>query len=83
MESPAEMAGLKSDDFLIKVNDINVVGERYNKTVALIKNESDKGRLRLEVIEPASYETIIIKSADNDAHLFEKYDVDKYLDPSM
>lgn len=58
MDSPAELAGLKGDDYLIKVNDVNVVGERYNKTVALIKNESDKGRLRLEVVEPAlaSYE---------------------------
>ena len=50
--SPAECAGLKADDYLLKVNDINVIGERYNKTVALIKNESEKGRLKLEVVEP-------------------------------
>ena len=50
--SPAECAGLKADVYLLKVNDINVVGERYNKTVALIKNESEKGRLKLEVVKP-------------------------------
>jgi len=31
----------------------SVLGERYTKTITLIKNESDKGRLKLEVIEPA------------------------------
>ena len=57
-ESPAHYSGLKSDDYLLRVNDLDVVGERYNKTVALIKNESEKGRLKLEVIEPhlAPYE---------------------------
>ncbi len=30
-----------------------MIGERYTKTVTLIKNESEKGRLKLEVIEPA------------------------------
>jgi hypothetical protein len=50
--SPAMLAGLKNDDLLLKVNDVNVVGERYSKTVTLIKNESERGRLKLEVIEP-------------------------------
>lgn len=54
MNSPANMAGLKNDDLVLKVNDVNVVGERYNKTVTLIKNESEKGRLKLEVIDPQS-----------------------------
>ena len=49
-DSPASYAGLRNDDLILKVNDINVVGERYNKTVALIKNESEKGRLKLEVV---------------------------------
>lgn len=52
LESPAHYSGLKSDDYVLRVNDVDVVGERYNKTVALIKNESEKGRLKLEVIEP-------------------------------
>jgi C-terminal processing protease CtpA/Prc len=53
-DSPASYAGLRNDDLILKVNDINVVGERYNKTVALIKNESEKGRLKLEVIDTQS-----------------------------
>lgn len=52
LESPAHYSGLKSEDYVLRVNDVDVVGERYNKTVALIKNESEKGRLKLEVIEP-------------------------------
>ena len=51
--SPAFLGGLKKDDYLITVNGVNVVGEQYTKTVALIKNESEKGTLKLEVIEPA------------------------------
>lgn len=50
--SPAMDSGLRGDDLILKVNDLNVVGERYSKTVALIKNESEKGRLKLEVIDP-------------------------------
>ena len=53
-DSPASYAGLRNDDLILKVNDINVDGERYNKTVALIKNESEKGRLKLEVIDTQS-----------------------------
>lgn len=53
-DSPAFYAGLRNDDLILKVNDLNVVGERYNKTVALIKNESEKGRLKLEVIDVQS-----------------------------
>ncbi len=51
INSPAMLAGLKNDDLVLKVNDVNVVGERYSKTVTLIKNESEKGRLKLEVID--------------------------------
>ena len=54
MNSPAMLSGLKNDDLVLKVNDVNVVGERYNKTVTLIKNESEKGRLKLEVIDTQS-----------------------------
>lgn len=50
--SPAERGGLRTDDLILKVNDINVVGERYSKTVAQIKNESERGILKLEVIDP-------------------------------
>jgi hypothetical protein len=54
INSPAMLAGLKNDDLVLKVNDVNVVGERYSKTVTLIKNESEKGRLKLEVIDQQS-----------------------------
>lgn len=53
--SPAFLGGLRKDDYLLKVNDVSVVGERYTKTIARIKNESQKGRLKLEVIEPALF----------------------------
>ena len=49
--SPAMFGGLKPDDLILKVNDVNVVGERYSKTISLIKNESQNGRLKLEVID--------------------------------
>jgi hypothetical protein len=52
LNSPALLAGLQDDDYLLKINDINVVGERYSKTVTRIKNESEKGILKLEVVEP-------------------------------
>lgn len=52
--SPAEQSGLRADDLILKVNDVNVVGERYSKTVTMIKNESERGRLKLEVIDPKS-----------------------------
>ena len=51
LNSPALLSGLQDDDYLLKINDINVVGERYSKTVTRIKNESDKGILKLEVVE--------------------------------
>ena len=50
--SPAEIAGIRVDDFILKVNNILVVGERYSKTVTMLKNESERGHLKLEVIEP-------------------------------
>lgn len=50
--SPAYDAGLRVEDLILKVNDASVVGERYSKTVTLIKNESERGRLKLEVIDP-------------------------------
>lgn len=53
LNSPALFSGLQDDDYLLKINDVNVVGERYSKTVTRIKNESDKGILKLEVVEPA------------------------------
>ena len=43
---------MHDDDYLLKVNDANVVGERYSKTVTRIKNESEKGMLKLEVVDP-------------------------------
>ncbi len=52
-DSPAMLAGLQSNDLILKVNDVSIVGERYSKTVTLIKNELEKGRLKLEVIEPS------------------------------
>lgn len=52
-KSPAEDAGLRVEDLILKVNDVPVVGERYSKTVTVIKNESERGRLKLEVIDPA------------------------------
>lgn len=52
--SPALLSGLRDNDYLLKVNDAYVVGERYSKTVTRIKNEGDKGILKLEVIEPES-----------------------------
>ena len=54
VDSPAQLAGLRLNDLILKVADANVVGERYSKTVTLIKNELEKGRLKLEVVEPAS-----------------------------
>jgi predicted metalloprotease with PDZ domain len=50
-ESPAHMAGLRPDDLILKINEQLVVGERYSRTVTIIKNESQSGRLKLEVIE--------------------------------
>lgn len=50
--SPAYDAGLRVEDLILRVNDQSVVGERYSKTVTLIKNESERGRLKLEVIDP-------------------------------
>jgi C-terminal processing protease CtpA/Prc len=50
--SPGHVAGLLADDLILRVNDTYVVGQRFSKTAALIKNESEKGRIRLEVIEP-------------------------------
>ena len=50
-ESPAQVAGLRPDDLILKINDALVLGERYSRTVTLIKNESQAGRLKLEVIE--------------------------------
>ncbi|CAF0708112.1 unnamed protein product, partial [Brachionus calyciflorus] len=52
--SPAEQSGLKKEDLILKVNDQNIVGERYSKTTALIKNECEKGILKLEVIDVKS-----------------------------
>ncbi len=40
-----------SDDFVLKVNNTNVIRERFTKTVTIIKNELEKGRLKPEVIE--------------------------------
>jgi C-terminal processing protease CtpA/Prc len=57
--SPAMFGGLKPDDLILKVNDVNVVGERYNKTISLIKNESQNGRLKLEVIDSENCPTEI------------------------
>jgi hypothetical protein len=51
--SPGHLGGLRQDDLILKVNDQNVVGQRFSKTAALIKNESEKGRIKLEVVEPA------------------------------
>lgn len=50
--SPADEAGLRLNDFILKVNDIEVVGERYSKLVTILANESERGRIKLEVIEP-------------------------------
>jgi hypothetical protein len=50
--SPALISGLKNDDYLIKINDCRVVGERYSKAITLIKSEAEKGHLVLEVVEP-------------------------------
>ena len=52
-ESPAQMADLREDDLILKVNGVNVLGERYIKTVSIIKNESLSGRVKLEVISTA------------------------------
>lgn len=51
-DSPADDAGLRVNDFILKVNDIEVVGERYSKLVTILANESERGRIKLEVIEP-------------------------------
>ena len=51
--SPGAVGGLRLDDFILKVNDTYVVGQRFSKTAATIKNESDKGRIKLEVVEPS------------------------------
>ena len=61
--SPAEHSGLKVNDLIIKVGDQNVVGERYSKTTTLIKNECEKGFLKLEVIDPVSCPIEIKKTA--------------------
>ena len=50
--SPAGDAGLRVNDFILKVNDIEVVGERYSKLGTILANESERGRIKLEVIEP-------------------------------
>ncbi|RNA05783.1 Na(+) H(+) exchange regulatory cofactor NHE-RF2-like [Brachionus plicatilis] len=52
--SPAEQSGLRADDLILKVGDQSVVGERYTKTTTLIKNECEKGLLKLEVVDPLS-----------------------------
>jgi hypothetical protein len=53
-DSPGQVAGLRADDLILRVNDVRVVGQRFSRTAAIIKNESEKGRLRLEVIEAAA-----------------------------
>jgi hypothetical protein len=50
--SPADDAGLRVNDFILKVNDIEVVGERYSKLGTILANESERGRIKLDVIEP-------------------------------
>ena len=50
--SPALASGLKNDDLLLKVNDYDVVGENYTKTILKIKNESERDRFKLTVIDP-------------------------------
>ena len=50
IDSPAMIAGLRADDLILRVNESSVLGERYSKTVTLIKNESQSGRLKLDVI---------------------------------
>lgn len=51
--SPADDGGLRVDDLILKVNDMSVVGERYSKTARLVKNEFERGRIKLEVIAPS------------------------------
>lgn len=51
--SPADDGGLRVDDLILKVNDVSIVGERYSKTVRLMKNEFERGRIKLEVIAPS------------------------------
>ena len=50
--SPAEEAGLRPDDLILKVNDMSVLGESYSRLNTLIENESECGQIKLEVIEP-------------------------------
>lgn len=53
--SPAEEAGLRPDDLVVKVNDIPVLGERYSRLATLIKNEAERDQIKLEVIEPSRF----------------------------
>ena len=50
--SPAEEAGLKQNDLIIKINNQDVVGQRYHRMAAMLKTESQIGHLKIEVIDP-------------------------------
>ena len=49
--SPAEYAGLRVNDLLLKINNFDVVESSYAKIGLIIINELEKERLKLEVID--------------------------------
>ena len=49
--SPAEYAGVRVNDLLLKINNVEVVEAAYAKIGLIITNEFEKERLKLEVID--------------------------------
>jgi C-terminal processing protease CtpA/Prc len=49
--SPAADSGLLSNDYILKIGDVNVIGEGYNSTLATLKNQAGTGRFKMEVVD--------------------------------
>lgn len=52
--SPAQDAGLRVNDIILKVNDRNMMDERF-PILEEFKNESERGHLKLEVVDLTAF----------------------------
>jgi hypothetical protein len=50
-DSPAYNAGLKVDDLLLKLNDVDLTGKSYTNVIEMLKVAAETGKYQLEVIE--------------------------------
>ncbi len=50
-DSPAYNAGLKVDDLLLKLNDVDLTGKSYTNVIEMLKIAAETGKYQLEVIE--------------------------------